>query len=713
MAKDYTQMLDIYHSIPQSYEGKAQDSFAKFVEDRYYSMSYAKQPIRQVWQGTQDLYYANDWEWIVSGEDWNRPVRFPTLRDFIKSLTDVFMQDPPDILLKEKFEDDKHLVMGKKAYIDYLRDSIHEKSIRRQVIEDMFFFGKGFREVSYWNVEKEFNGEKECVFDDIATRRIDPRNVFVDENTNKLHDKLRIDGARDIILRENLPYSTYLALAEKKGWDTKVQPENYFALKGMDYLVSNSRELAEKTPVLAVKLYEYQNQEEDIFGLVANGKTVYESSLKKEKGTSRFNLVDYTYEFRNDSFWPNTLAQLIAPHIFLKDTLVNLEIMNLKLTLQPVVAVSSDFGFNRKIHVIQPGGVWQAQAFDQGKIQDKVMPLVTGNPNTKVYDMLQNINSELTITTRSDLRSLEYYKKKTATETIAQGQSQNAHNETIENINEIESEAVLWELAIEIMHEFMDEKNKKGLRRKVPIDDYAVTKNDSNAEFVRHVGYNDVFELTQPMIDSEAEMIVKDRRSEVAKNAEKMGRIMQAIPLIGNIAQLNPELMAKVNFEGILEQLVESVGLDVERSFMDDASIYEDEFENLAEEILLGHNVELPEGESRKDSMKRMKFLLSLNKKEQFKGLSKKAFDYHFGKTVENITRDFSKDVAKERGKALQLSAMEQMAQQGGQPMGGMSQTNLNNSTKVVGPNTGKNNVKNIPSPDTTMLGAVKPESLI
>jgi hypothetical protein len=711
---DFAKLKGIYQSVPLNIESHAQDEFAQFVEDRYYRMSYAKQPIRQIWQGTQDLYYSNDWEWIVNGEDFNKPIRFPTLRDFVKSLTDTFMQDPPDIELKEKHEDDRHLVKGKKAYIDNIRNSIHEKSIRRQVIEDMFFFGKGFREVSYWQIDKS----GEVIFDDVATRRLDPRNVFVDENANRLHDKLGIDGARDMIIRDVIPYSTYLKMAEEFGWNLDVQPENWFALKGMDYLVTNARETQEKTPNSVVKLYKYINQEEGIYGITANGMTAFQGSLKEKCGTRKINVADYTYEFRNDSYWGNTLSQLIAPHIFLKDTLVNLEVMNLKLTLQPVVAVSGDFGFNRKIHTLQPGGVWQAQAFDNGKIQDKVMPLVFGNPNTKVYDMLQQLNSELTVTTRSDLRSLEFYKKKTATETMAQGQAQNAHNETIENINEVEAEAVLWEIALEIMGSFMDERNKAEQVRRIPIEGYAVKKNEAGAEFVRHVGYSDVFDLTQEMIDAEADVIVTDRRSEVARNAEKLGRVMQAIPLIGNFAQLDPTVLQKINFMGILEQLIEAVGMDIDRSLLDDESIYDDEFENLAEEIMLGHNVDLPAGESREDSLKRLRFLVALKKKEKFDSIKERAFNYHLQKTMENIVADHSKDVLAKEGKQVTPDGtamagaqpgQQQPGQQPGQPP--MAQQNLPTGANPTMNQQGR--PITIPQPDERMLHAGGPESLI
>jgi hypothetical protein len=265
------------------------------------------------------------------------------------------------------------------------------------------------------------------------------------------------------------------------------------------------------------------------------------------------------------------------------------------------------------------------------------------------------------------------------------------------------------------MHEFMDEKNHKGLRRRIPIKDYAVTKNDAMAEFVNHVGYEDIFELTQQMIDCEADIIVTDRRSEVARNAEKLGRIMQAIPLIGNFAQLFPDVLARINGEGIIEQLLESVGMDIDRSLMDDESIYNDEFENLTEEILLGHNVSLPEGESREDSMKRLRFLLALKKKEVFKGLAKRAYEFHLGKTMDNIVADHSMDVASKRGKKVTPEGVPTPPMGVNAGAAGFSNLpNMSGPSQAGGPQPGakQSGKMNIPQPDERLMKGNSPEAL-
>ncbi len=639
--KELTEVYKSNNSTTKS--SSPMDDNAGFVQERYFKMSYAKQAWREVIQGTQDLYYCNDWEWIVKGEGFERPVRFPTLRDFTKSLVDVFMKDPPDIILRalsQQEDEVEQLIIAKKAYIDERRNSIHEKTVRRQVIEDMFFFGKGIRAVSFFNLQR---GGK-TYFNNTATYRIDPRHYFIDESAVKIHDTLQRTWARDTIFRDIMPLSRWLIYAKNnpkfKNIDAVI-PMNFFTTYGLDYLVTNAKEVLEKTPTWVVPVYEYKNQEQNMYSIVASGVTIFESSLEEAKGTCRIPEVDYNFEPRNDSVWGNNLAQLIAPHIYLKDTIFNLEMMNLKLTLQPVVAVSGDFGYNPAVHFLQPGGVWEAGGQLNGKISDSITPIMSGNPNTKSYDALNNINSELSITTRADLRNLEFQEGKTATEVMSQNKSMNAHNETIEDISEIESEAVLFEIFLEVTAKFMNEKDDKGNMKRVKIKDYVVDRKGGVPSFIKKVGAEDSFELSEAMIEQECEVEVIDKRSQVAQNIEKMGRIMQALPLISNIAQTNPDSLQKVDFVGLISQLIEAVGLDPERSFKDMGDIY-DEFEMTLEELLLGHEIDVPEDEDRKESMARLKYFTDYQTENE-KDLStkvKKAFIDHINKTMENIVKN-------------------------------------------------------------------------
>lgn len=651
---DFVELGRIYQGVNPNTGGKstADDDFARFVEQRFYSMSLAKQPMREIWQGTHDLYYCNDWEWIVKGEGFDRPVRFPTLRDFTKTLVDEFMKDPPDIRLIPKNFDDpqaEDLIIGKKAYIDQRRNSIHEKKVRRQVFEDMFFYGKGFREVSYYDIDIDLDGTSTNIFNDVASLRLDPRHIFVDELATTLHDKLQINGARDAINRRIPALSTFQALAAKHPeWDQeackRVKSENYFTAYGLDYIVTNSRETIEKTPTWVVRMYEYMNQECNIYGIVVGGVTIYQTTLYKAKGTTRIPIADYTFEPRNDSYWGNNLAQLIAGHIYLKDTVFNLDRMNFQLTAQPVVAVSGQFGYNPATHFLQPGGVWEAGSNMNGKLEDNIQPLISGNPNLKATEMLQRIDSELSITTHSDIRSMMYYPDKTATEVLRQNQMMNAHNEAIESISEIESEAIVYELFLEIMKTFMAAEDEEGNRRHVKIKGYMATnRTGQGPQFIAKAGEEDNFVLSEEMINADSDVEVVDSRAQKAQDIVQMGQILQAIPVIGEIIKINSDaILPKIDVVGLLGQLVEAVGLDPDRTFLDTGNIY-DELEETQEEIMIGHNVEVPQDEDRKESLVRLKYFLDFMKQKQkdtknpLKADQQKALQYHINATIQNI----------------------------------------------------------------------------
>lgn len=608
---DYKALSLAYSSVDDTKnKNPPADERVHFVQNRFVRMAISKSAIRQIWDGTQGLYYANDWEWIVKGEGYERPIRFTTLRDVIKNLTDVFMRNRPDILLKAKDDDEKHLVIGKKAYVDHIRELPHQKKTQRQVFEDMFFFGKGFSREMYidWNEGMDYEG--------IASRRISPRDFFVDENANVLHDELGIDGARDCIVRSFIPLSTFQSKGAKYGWDTSgIIATNFFTTEGMDYKTTNAREVEEKTQTYGVKIYEYMNHCEDLYVVIANNKCVYEGKLSECQGTCRLPVADYTFEPRNDSFWGTTVAQLLAPHIYAKDMVFNLNMMNYKLTVQPVLAVSGDFGFNKKLHPIGPGQVWQAGGNLNGKLADHIQPILFGNPGAQRGgdDMLNYISNELSVAARTDLRNLEFHPDTTATQVLSNNQSMNAHNETVENINEVEAECVKTKIWLDMMDTFMEEKDESGNKRKIGIKNYLARKNETDKpEFVQKRGAEDEFDLTTEMIEVPCEVVVVDKRSEVAKGMEKVGRMMQAYPVLFNIAQVVPELAQKLDGVGMAEQLIESIGLDIERSFKKDAAAMNDEFETLEQEILLGNNVVFNPEENREEAIARMNFLLFL-----------------------------------------------------------------------------------------------------
>ena len=662
-----------YKALSHSYlcnlpKAKKEAGFSEavlFVMGRFQAMAQAKASrILPVWVGGQRLRYCNDWEWIIKGEGFERPVRGTTLRDIEKSLVDKFMQDPPDVKMKAKNDSQKNLVIGKKAYIESIRESVYEKKVRRQCVEDMFgVYGCGFRRVKYFEMS-----DGKC---EMGSYRLPPEHVFPDETALELQDKFGNNSCRDIIIKNIMPISTYELMCEKRGWvKTAVHAEAWETTEASDMSVADNSASLEKSTVFGVKVYEYMNVEQDLYIVIADNQCVCEGTMTEAEGINEIPIAMYQFETRNDSFWPNTLPQILAAHIYLKDTLFNLELQNLKLTIQPVIAMSGSFGFNKKLHQIQAGAVWQAGGVLNGNIGDHVQPIAFGNPNTQVYNMMQVVSGELSQASRSDIRTLEFVKNKTATEAQLQNQSMNAHNETIENINEIEAEAILVQLMLKLMKALMNDKDGKETKRNVNIKGYQVYKTDSEEPyFEEQSGIESVFELSQEMIDVEAEVTVEDRRSVVAKNSEKVGRIMQILPIMSNIAAVNPEVAEGLKVLGIFEQFLEYIGLDVSRSMNLKNSGHEDPYKVLKADLLFGHKIDVPEDETRDESLARYmyfsKWMTQLTKDKKLTKDVELAVMYHLNSAMKNIqSRHYDRAKLLEEAQA-QEQQQAMIAQQG------------------------------------------------
>lgn len=630
--------------------------FVDKVEDRLRTMSLAKQPFSEKVTGIQQLLYVHS-PWIVSGEAFGEPVRLPTLHDVIRAFVERYMQDYPEAVLIPKEGADPELVKAKQAYLDTIKRSVYEKTMRRMRLEDMISYGIAFSGVEYVKNVKEY-GEagkktKKTLFDNICSTYIDPRDFFVDDAALKLHDETGQKGARDVIHKRIIPESTFDLLVKEQGWKIPdgLSTVPWWQASGYDEKSLTDQETREKYNTKVYKVFEYQNCETDEYGIVANGKEMYKNSLYACKGTTRLAVVDDQYEPRNDSIWGTSLAELLAPHIYLRDTLINLEIMNLKLTLQPVLAVSGDFGFNAAKHLVQPGGVWQAGGSLQGKVADSIHPIISGNPNTNFYQFHQVLQSEMSITSRIDTRSLEYYKNKTKYETQVQQESSNLHVAVIQSINEIESEAIRTKIMLDVMETFVTYQNEDGVDRTGEIIDYTVDQEDGKApKFTAKAGAKNHFKLTPEIINAKCEVDVIDKRGMEITKQERVGRLTQVLPMIMNAAAIDPTVNQEISISALVKDYLRDIGVDNEGVFKGSAD-YEDTINMYRQEIIYGNKVDVPE-ETRDESLDRFNMLVTMRQNGFYSGEKKTvilwkdwsqkvkdAWNYHFEKTKESIQR--------------------------------------------------------------------------
>jgi len=662
-------------------KAKDLDNTATFVQQRYTKMVTSKidysQRLEAVWELMDEPT-----NWLMYADYYSTPIRTNTLRDTVNSLIDIFMKNPPEAELEAAKKQYKYGAIALKAYLDGIKDSIHEKKVKRQCTYDMFQWGNGFRSVMYHDMVKTLNGEKVKVFDDIATQRIDPRRFFMDESCYQLHDALRLEQARDCVNKRWFDYDTFQSyFSSIKGTKNlnKVKPVNFFNdVLGTNYYTFNYKETTEKSEALGVWVYEYMNQENNMYYLVANLTCIYEGTLTVDRGTDRIPVIQYQFEPRQDSPWGKSIGEVLAPYIYMEDTLLNLELMNIKLTLQPVLAVSGDFGFNPRIHVVQPGGVWTAGGNLSGKVADAITPIVSGNAATNFYNMQNLLQNKITVSSRTDLRNLETGPEadQTATQVIAQQKSYNAHNEYVEHVNEVEAEGVLTEIMLDITRSYMNCIDESGEAKRVKIKGFIVRQSeDVEPTFISRSGEEDYFDMTQSVLDAEVKVTVRDKRSEVANKVEKMGRLMQFLPLLSNIAQLQPDLAQKIQWDYIIEECMEGLDINSMKALKQESDDYVDQFSLLKEEIMFGHNIDVPNTESRDDSMRRIKFLIAWKMSKQWKDAQgekpdpkmEQAWDYHYNSAVENVTISHMPETT--AAFSPQMAALQQTPVVNGQPM--------------------------------------------
>lgn len=687
-------MAQTYTLVEQA---KDLDNTATFVQQRYQRMVTSKVDYSQRLQAVWELM-DEPTNWLMYADYFSTPIRTNTLRDVVNNLVDLFMKNPPEAVLEAEQKQFKYSAIAMQAYIDGIKESIHEKKIKRQVIYDMFQWGNGFRSVMYHNMTKMLKGEKMKIFDDLATSRIDPRRFFMDESCYQLHDALRLEQARDCINKRWFDFDTFKSYFSQidgvKNLD-KVQPVNFFNdVLGTNYYTFNYKETTEKSEALGVHVYEYMNQADGRYILIANRTCIYEGTLIDDKGTDRIPVVQYQFEPRPDSPWGKSIGEILAPYIYMEDTLLNLELMNIKLTLQPVLAVSGDFGFNPRIHVVQPGGVWTAGGNFSGKIGDSIQPIVSGNSKTNFYNMQNLLRNKITESSRADLRNLDTGVDQTATQVLSQTKSYNSHNEYVEHINEIEAEGVLTELMLDIIHSYMNTVDEDGNSKRVKVKGFVVRQSEGmEPTFLSRSGEEDYFDMVNSVLDAELKVSVRDKRSEVAESVEKVGRWMQFLPLLSNLEQLNPEIAGRIDWDYILAETMEAIDINSTKALKQTDSDYVDQFSLLKDEILFGHNIDVPQDEEREDSTRRLRFLIAWSQTKQWKEggakdpLAERAWSYHFDSTMQNIQRShitpdnaakFSPDMAQLQAQNNQQAAQE-VPQQGlaampigqGQPMQG------------------------------------------
>lgn len=638
-----------------------EDDFSRFVEMRFNNMAEARRDWYHRTHRTWKLWDVFQ-PWLVEGEKFDRAVRFPTLRDAGKAIVDEIMKAPPEATLEPIGGVKRNRAQALEFKIRETNENIYEKLIQRDCIKDMIFFGVGYRRADYYKVK--MMKEDDCIvnWDDIGTERLDPTNVFWDEQGRNIWDPKRRDMKRDCIIKYEFPYSTFIDIfQEKEGFNIENVEPFYVPLSGdQNYPTSRETQEEEKSASPVVYVYEYINQEIGMKGFVANKVTIKPLDwIENDHG--RINIVAYQFEKRQDTFYPMSLAELIAPHIYAQDTIFNLELMGLKLDLMPATMIDSDMGYNRKLHKLTPRAVWSMNVPPGKSLRDSVWPFQRAQRDSNgFYNMNNFLESQLTVTSGHDRKSLYLNPNELATQTAAKRQAAEKSVNALVFANELEAEAQLTELMVSDIKQYLTEKQEHKTKdgketkkyRKVRAEGYIVKQqSEGDAIFEPSKGENSLFDLTEDSVDVDVQVKVKNMRTKMLLQEAKVNKLLQFLPITTNIAQIDPKVMERLDSVGILEQLAEAMDMDMKRTIknVDGSSLNVIQREHIA--MMMGINVPVPSEESYEDSLEhkkqheKLRYIFKDGKRtdketniwSNLKQFQKDKWDNHYKATLENL----------------------------------------------------------------------------
>ena len=148
--KSTKQLTELYTDIkPKTNETKEQDDFANFVESRFEKMAdYRKTWLTRMQETSnlRDVYVS----WLVEGENYDKSVRFPTLRDVERAIVDEIMKTPPEATIESERGENKEKAQALKFVVDEKQENPYEKREKQMALVDMVHTGVGFRKTSYY-----------------------------------------------------------------------------------------------------------------------------------------------------------------------------------------------------------------------------------------------------------------------------------------------------------------------------------------------------------------------------------------------------------------------------------------------------------------------------------------------------------------------------------------------------------------------------------
>jgi hypothetical protein len=565
-----------------------------FCRERYVYMANSRSIVQNKWLLAKELYDIYDYQ-LQQGETWNAPYRYPFLFGAIQRKASELINNLPEVRVHSTRSSTVDFAIASQAVLDHTEQLTNTLREKVRCIYDTLLYGTGIIYEGY-AIQTKFvtpitdetededvllldEGKKKLItyYNGVVSERVDPRDFLIDDQALIFYDETGISGARDCFRRRYYPYSTFMEQFKDFKNIDKVVPvawgTDFFGLSKLPF----PRETQEQKMVARwVVVYEYWNQELDMVELIANNQEIFFGSNPFKHKRLPFT-VYYNYR-RDDSCWGISETEILAPFIYSQEEIINLQLLDEKLKLQPAMAVSGDITFNAEENELQPGAIFRLRGLNGGKVGDAIAPLNFGRTDgDEGMNFLQKLEDIQIQVTGDDTRALYENPDQLATQTMAKQQTsqKRIRSNVMQNTIESERSRVTMRLSNIVQFYAKPYQNIDGNveYRRIRIEGYSVKQDDDETKPMFEQQYGLVSNFTlNPKAIGDGQGIEIEIVDAIMEDNIKEKEIQDMMTLLGDLTNLlslpqGQQVAQQINVIGLIKQIAKKMNVDYDEIF--------------------------------------------------------------------------------------------------------------------------------------------------
>lgn len=567
-------------SLEGKFDLNTEQGRVEMIRYRVNRMSNAKSFLNSKFQLQKQIYEVFE-QHLTRGEVWNQPYRFPEVFGSLQRKLCDLIDALPEVKIRATKPKAKDFTIASQAIYNQQENLGNARAEKIRCLFDSLMCGTGILYEGYGrdvrNIMPTEDGETDLpyskskmvssvLYDGLISRRIDPRDFYLDDTAYVIYDETGSQGAADAVVRRIYSKQEWQAkFKDFKNFD-KVAPVAWgvsMITAGKQPFPKEAQE--QKTSNQYYEVLEYWNKELDLLVLVSNTVEIYVGANPfKHK---RLPFVAYYNYRRDDSFWGVSETEVIVPYVQAKEEVNNLRIMDAKLKLQPALAVAGGAQFNEEENELQPGAIFTLRGVVNGKVGDAVMPLSFGGIDPNSSTIIDSIENDRIAATGDDTRALYSNPGQLATQTLAKRDA--AQKRIKSNIlqNTLDSERHRAQMRFSNIVQFIARPYQtttgKVQFRKVNVEGYNVRQDsdDGKVYFEQKYGAQGCFAINEKIfkgMDDSVEIEVVDVQMQEQLKSQEVDDALRLV----EIAAKFPQMLQEMNPVGLIKQVAKKMNID-------------------------------------------------------------------------------------------------------------------------------------------------------